>query len=571
MRHAPTQFFELYNKTIQDDYDARFGKTDTNDKDLVDDAQLFGESFTGDIFGELKAYYETGMQMLNFPLFFTLDGMLSSGSNGGGDLGQLSYPQGGDTGALNEFGGLGAPGGRVFVQSHDSPPPSGQANLAYAFIMTRVGDPVVFYDGNNPDPASFVQPGRPDALGELGSRVIKDLVWVHNHFARGGMWNRFVDDDAYVYERVVPNQRRHAAGDPARQHRRRRPRRRRTAWPLRRERSASAPGHRLPAGHASSSSSPGRRACPPSSPSSIPTPSPPTPATARSPSSIARATPACRPAMASWPPRSLGPGARLRALRPAGPRGRRRARAPSRSCRPASASSDLTLTTVGEKRTATGARVAPVHLTVARITGNTVTLQTRTDATAQQVFLSLDGGRIRLGNRDVVTGTPEGAFDGSVEMASTGTATDGDKLWEVPGIDMTGLAEGVHVLRARAMRGGRTTCPLEHVRRAHRRRPRRRRRSRSRAARSRRRRRGHLRGQLPRRRERRPGRLRRGSPSAIPVTCARSPAPRPCSTPTAAALSTRRRSQEILAVVDEVFERRASIVDVVRKIDEVNP
>ena len=58
-------------------------------KDLVHDAQLFGESFTGDISGELAAYNATGMQMLNFPLFFNLQGLLSANAGGGGDIGQL--------------------------------------------------------------------------------------------------------------------------------------------------------------------------------------------------------------------------------------------------------------------------------------------------------------------------------------------------------------------------------------------------------------------------------------------------------------------------------------------------
>ena len=69
-------------------------------------------------------------------------------------------------------------------------------------MLTRPGDAVVFFDGNNFDPKRWVAPGRADALGDL-DQTITTLVGIHNHYARGGMFNRFVDDDAYVYERVI--------------------------------------------------------------------------------------------------------------------------------------------------------------------------------------------------------------------------------------------------------------------------------------------------------------------------------------------------------------------------------
>jgi hypothetical protein len=107
-------------------------------------------------------------------------------------------------GAFTEFGGLGRTAGVSFVQSHDSYPPGAQPNAAYAFVLTRVGHSVVFYDGHNPDSNSFVLPGREDALGELGSDRLLRLIDIRNRFARGGMFNRWVGGDAYVYERVVP-------------------------------------------------------------------------------------------------------------------------------------------------------------------------------------------------------------------------------------------------------------------------------------------------------------------------------------------------------------------------------
>lgn len=211
IKHVGTSFFGSdfpndpidFNGEFQRNYDARRGFTDVDDDDGAQDALLFGEAFTGDT-GSLFGYRESGMYLLDFPLLFKmgLGGVFSQW--GDGDLGQLSFPQGGMTGAYTEFGGLGRTAGVSFVQSHDTGAPGAQPNTAYAFIMSRVGHTVVFYDGNNYSPRTFVQPGRVDALGELSSNVILDLIDLRRRFARGGMFNRWVGGDAYVYERVVP-------------------------------------------------------------------------------------------------------------------------------------------------------------------------------------------------------------------------------------------------------------------------------------------------------------------------------------------------------------------------------
>ncbi len=212
IKHVPPEFFRSdftddpvdFNGAFQRNLDRRRAWTDADDDDGVQDALLFGESFTGD-FGSLQLYRNTGMYLLDFPLLFRLahdNGVFAKW--GDGDIGQLSFPQGGMSGAFNEFGGMGRTAGVSFVQSHDTHAPGAQPNPAYAYVMTRVGHSVVFYDGNHYTTSSFVTPGRLDALGELSSTVITDLIDIRRRFARGGMFNRFVDGDAYVYERVVP-------------------------------------------------------------------------------------------------------------------------------------------------------------------------------------------------------------------------------------------------------------------------------------------------------------------------------------------------------------------------------
>jgi alpha amylase-like protein len=207
IKHVPTTFFNedwpgdpiAFLQAFQESLNRRRGFPPGTRSGL-----MFGEDFTGDL-NSLMPYWQGGMYVLDFPLLFTAahdNGVFAR--YGDGDIGQLSFPQGGMMGAFHEFGGLGRNAGVAFVQSHDTDPPIAQPNTAYAFIMTRVGSAVVFYDGNNYNPNTFVRPARVDAVGELGSTVITDLLALRTKFGRGGMFNRFVDSDYYVYERVVP-------------------------------------------------------------------------------------------------------------------------------------------------------------------------------------------------------------------------------------------------------------------------------------------------------------------------------------------------------------------------------
>ncbi len=460
VRHAPTQFFDAFDQVVQDDYDQRRGYTDADDEDLVHDAQLFGESFTGDIFGELAAYNATGMEMLNFPLFFNLNGLLSSGAGGGGDLGQLSFPHGGDGTPLSEFGGLGRTVGVSFAQSHDSPPPDGQPNLAYAFIMTRPGDAVVFFDGNNPDPRDFVQPGRPDALGDLGSKEITDLVYIANHFARGGMFNRFVDDDAYVYERVVPG-----AGP--------------TLLAVLTDNVGADPrvgpdgvgrfGQYDPRPLIVTAFPPGTTLVDVTGNSPLHETTVIDPATLPA-ADVNRATAAYGAATAgdALPPNyglvyvavPSGPEHGYAMYAPRVPQGPTNGARPVAIWQGGQRVEDATLETVGEKRTAAGARIAPRDLTVARVTGNTISVHVRTDGTAENVYVALDAGGMALASGVVVTGSPEGALDGYVQMQAAGTAGDGDLEWTLGPIDASMWPEGVHVMKVRAVRVAEGGAPV---------------------------------------------------------------------------------------------------------------
>jgi hypothetical protein len=222
-----------FNKVIQDTYDEIHGFTDTDDADLVDDAAIFGENFTGD-FGALRPYVETGMRALDFPLFFRLAGFQGSSSmygrggtrdGTGTDIGQLSVrPQDiGGYGGLNRLAGVGFAHSHDKCQGHEQTDENnqsstfsrctavgGQPDLIYSFVVLRDADSAVFFDGNRWTNQSFVRSGRPDALPEtFGGRrqeVISRIVTGARRVARGSQENRFVAADSYAFERVVPGQ-----------------------------------------------------------------------------------------------------------------------------------------------------------------------------------------------------------------------------------------------------------------------------------------------------------------------------------------------------------------------------
>jgi hypothetical protein len=197
IKHVPKEFFGGdfpsdpidFCGVFQRNLDTRRGYSDQNDDDGVSDALLFGESFSD--LGSLGEYCTTGMY--SRPLLFA--GPRQRSSTGGRHR-PAQLPQGGMNGASMSWR-LGAAWRGL---SHDNWSRRQRASLP----LSQMGHSVVFYDGNNADPADFVQPGRFDALGELGSDTITRLIDVRRRFGRGGMFNRFVDGDVYVYERVVP-------------------------------------------------------------------------------------------------------------------------------------------------------------------------------------------------------------------------------------------------------------------------------------------------------------------------------------------------------------------------------
>lgn len=231
IKHVPPSFYGenypgdpvAFVKVIQDTYDELNGFDDVDDADGIDDAAVFGESFTGSCFA-LERYTVTGMRALDFPMFFRLHQMADGDDS---DIGQFSVQNPGECPNIGAFGGLNRRAGVAFANSHDECqvhesrttddwadpefsrcfPGAGQADLVFAFVLTRDADATVFFDGNNWSSNSFVRSGRADALGDTFNggpqTVVPTLVTAVAEAGRGGQNNIYVDGDVYAFERVV--------------------------------------------------------------------------------------------------------------------------------------------------------------------------------------------------------------------------------------------------------------------------------------------------------------------------------------------------------------------------------
>jgi glycosidase len=130
-------------------------------------------------------------RFLDFPRKSALIG----GAFGGGNLAALADVS---TGFSPETGVM-------FCQSHDENPP-GKLDLAYAYILTRVGLPVVFFTGNNlagseANLKTWMKTGYGSALGDYNYGAVSNMVFVNQQFARAREWNRWSESDFFAFER----------------------------------------------------------------------------------------------------------------------------------------------------------------------------------------------------------------------------------------------------------------------------------------------------------------------------------------------------------------------------------
>jgi alpha-amylase len=118
-----------------------------------------------------EAYLETGMAVMDYPLYFTMR--------------EAAFHEDGDLSAL-EGAGVVARHPRqslTFVSNHDSPPPEYE-RLAYAFVLTYEGYPRVY-----------------GARVDVDDEDVSNLLSIRRTLAAGPAHTRYADRDLYVFER----------------------------------------------------------------------------------------------------------------------------------------------------------------------------------------------------------------------------------------------------------------------------------------------------------------------------------------------------------------------------------
>jgi hypothetical protein len=359
---------------------------------------VFGEDYSGSGW-ELREYAKTGMNLLDFPLKWTMDGLFNS--SGFASLAQLAngYGLDAETGLPFEQGGLAGHVGVAFVQSHDDGPPASN-NLAHAWILTRSGRPKVYYDGNNVQPGNwghFPRPGRADALGH-GSDMLLRLLDARKRFGRGALVPRHTADNLFVFERQVDGAGLLLVGLNNRG----------DTTPL----TATVATAFLPGTQLQDLS--GQRP----------------PVTVGAGGSVTLTVPSNH--SATQP--NNGTGYVLYAPRT-----------------PAPAATPVWLhgTVTGKEFTFSslplphGAHASPGAYSAAVVDSELLTVRVETDATGHFAAIKLNRG-MPLAGRPMLTGTEEGLTDGYVPMTKLGAGK-----FVLPGIDLSGFEEGLHVFRVR--------------------------------------------------------------------------------------------------------------------------
>jgi hypothetical protein len=231
VKHVPVNFFGNetgqtddpsfggYTGAIQAMYDYVHGygnnvtgngyvETDGNRNSLFNtesprnDAMIFGEYIpaalsAGDDFYD---YLNSGMRLLNQPLYNQLNSVFNYGSSMSGMDSRDYTPPGGNCDANGNFSAAQAVN---MPQTQDGGTccPANQG-MEDAYYFMHEGLPMVYSDGYNHN----LSGGTPivsyaNYLGEFGDNTMPDTIFVHNQLARGGTWSRWSDQNTVAFER----------------------------------------------------------------------------------------------------------------------------------------------------------------------------------------------------------------------------------------------------------------------------------------------------------------------------------------------------------------------------------
>ncbi len=161
-----------------------------------DDAMMFGEHL-GQPPG-YGGYWDAGMRLVDNDLRNELNNRLGNPSNGLTDFDKPGW------------GGFGPTLGVTHAQSHDNDYAS-RRELQHAYYLTRAGMPLVYTDGNNhagilgASGGAFPRIANTNFLGQYADGRIPNLLYIHNHFARGRAELKVFDpDERIIYREQIP-------------------------------------------------------------------------------------------------------------------------------------------------------------------------------------------------------------------------------------------------------------------------------------------------------------------------------------------------------------------------------
>lgn len=212
VKHVPDYFFGQqygdkngsnagYLGAVQEQFNLSRGFSDwDNHRDSVfdterarDDAMVFGEHL-GQPPG-YQGYIDAGMRLVDNDLRNELNRRLG---NPWESIAGLDQPG---------FGGF-APGVAVtHAQSHDNDY-AARRELQHATYFTRAGLPLIYTDGNyhaetlGESGGAFPRHANTSFLGQFGDNRMPNILYVHNHFARGSQRSAYSDPDYIAYERL---------------------------------------------------------------------------------------------------------------------------------------------------------------------------------------------------------------------------------------------------------------------------------------------------------------------------------------------------------------------------------
>ncbi|HEY3762892.1 MAG TPA: alpha-amylase family glycosyl hydrolase [Verrucomicrobiae bacterium] len=181
-----------------------------NTESARNDAMIFGEYEAAAMPSseDYAAYLNSGMRLINFPVFNEFPNLFNNADNGPGLFGMDGRDYAPSTSQQGNCDGNGnyslAQGCNMLWDQDGQSYGLTTAGLAIedAYFFMHEGLPMVYSDGFNHNTGG----GTPvvsteNYLGEFGDNTIPDTMYMHDQYARGGTWSHWSDQHIVAFER----------------------------------------------------------------------------------------------------------------------------------------------------------------------------------------------------------------------------------------------------------------------------------------------------------------------------------------------------------------------------------